>query len=282
MGSAQSTLTLPYPPEWLEGATPALHEQAVDAVRAISAMDVEKFLAVRAPLPELEDTAWSESWDQESDGSFKAHAAAAVQADVALNKLVYRCVPKRVPEAEFWRCFFSWAHYAVTALDEEAGGAGGLAVSAASAPPALSIALLEKGDDTTSNAIIGAFRGDAAFDAFAKAEMDDIMKRDAEDDDKLAAGISMAVDKGVLAAKPPLEPLQRVDVLGRSADVVASAIIQALGDAPSQGCVLILQGLSGTGKGTTCAKLQQLLPRCTSWSNGNGLLRARDSTRATT
>ena len=141
---------------------------------------------------------------------------------------------------------------------------------AASGLPALNQALLAKGDDATSNAIIGAFRGTPAFDAFAKAEMDDILKRDAEDDEKLAAGILMAVEKGVLSAKPPLEPLKKVDVLGKSADVVAAAIIKALGDAPSKGCVLVLQGLSGTGKGTTCAKLQQQLPRCTSWSNGNG------------
>ena len=30
-----------------------------------------------------------------------------------------------------------------------------------------------------------------------------------------------------------------------------------------------MQGLSGTGKGTTVAKLQALLPRAVSWSNGN-------------
>ena len=35
------------------------------------------------------------------------------------------------------------------------------------------------------------------------------------------------------------------------------------------GCVLVLQGLSGTGKGTTVAKLQAALPSCVSWSNGN-------------
>ena len=129
--------------------------------------------------------------------------------------------------------------------------------------------MLKKGDDTTSNAIIMTFRGEAAFDAFARAEMDDILKRDAEDDEKLAAGISMAVQKGVLPANPKLEALNRVDVLGKSAEAVAGEIIRALGDAPSKGCVLVLQGLSGTGKGTTCTKLQQQLPRCTSWSNGN-------------
>merc|ERR1711924_334340 len=43
----------------------------------------------------------------------------------------------------------------------------------------------------------------------------------------------------------------------------------ALGDAPSKGCVMVLQGLSGTGKGTTVAKLQEKLPKAQTWSNGN-------------
>jgi len=269
MGANSSAPILPFPREWLdEMATAEQVGIATSAVGAISSMDIEKFLAVRAPLPELEDTVWESAWEPGEVApaglaDFKAHAAAAVQADPPLNRLVYKCVPRRVPEAEFWRCFFCWAHHAVTALDEEAGG---LAVAG---PPVLSKSLLEKGDDATSNAIIGAFRGDAEFDIFARAEMDGILQRDAEDDDKLAAGITMAVGKGVLPADPPLEPLTKVDVLGKSADVVAAEIIAALGSAPASGCVLVLQGLSGTGKGTTCAKLQQTLPRCTAWSNGN-------------
>merc|ERR1712032_444855 len=59
------------------------------------------------------------------------------------------------------------------------------------------------------------------------------------------------------------------DVFGKSGDEVASCIVQKLGDAPQNGCVLVLQGLSGTGKGTTVAKLQTLLPRAVCWSNGN-------------
>ena len=58
-------------------------------------------------------------------------------------------------------------------------------------------------------------------------------------------------------------------LLGKSADAVADAIIASLGDAPKRGCILVLQGLSGTGKGTTVAKLQATLPKCVSWSNGN-------------
>jgi hypothetical protein len=61
----------------------------------------------------------------------------------------------------------------------------------------------------------------------------------------------------------------KVLVTGKSADAVADEIIAALGDAPSKGCVLVLQGLSGTGKGTTVAKLKEKLPNAQTWSNGN-------------
>ena len=131
--------------------------------------------------------------------------------------------------------------------------------------------LLRKGDDQTSAAVIAAFKGNETFKAFAKAEMQGIMARDAEDDEKLAEGIKMAVAKGAVPPLKdvPLEPLTKIDVLGKSADEVAGEIIAALGDAPKKGCVLVLQGLSGTGKGTTVAKLQQVLPNASMWSNGN-------------
>ena len=69
-----------------------------------------------------------------------------------------------------------------------------------------------------------------------------------------------------MPADPPVEPLTTIDVLGKSADDVALEIVSAL---PSKGCVVVLQGLSGTGKGTTVTKLQQLLPNASTWSNGN-------------
>merc|ERR1719478_1774056 len=79
----------------------------------------------------------------------------------------------------------------------------------------------------------------------------------------------MAVAKGVVPAEPPVEPVCTIDVLGMSADAVAARIVKELGDAPNKGCVLILQGLSGTGKGTTVAKLKEKLPKAQTWSNGN-------------
>jgi cytidylate kinase len=130
-------------------------------------------------------------------------------------------------------------------------------------------ALLEAGDDTCSNAIIRAFEEDSTFQQFATNETNGIVQRDAEDGEKLAVGIRKAVAKGVIPADPPVEPVCRVDVKGKSADAVADEIIEKLGDAPQTGCVLVLQGLSGTGKGTTVAKLQAKLPRAVCWSNGN-------------
>ena len=254
---------LPYPPSWLPSTTtPVQHRQAVAALKSLSSVEPERFLAVRAPLPELEAALWDFN-------DYRDRASAAAALDVGLNRLVYKCVPKRVPEAEFWRCFFCWAYHTVMSLGP-----------APPAPPkqVLSRAVLEAGDSTATSAIIDAFGGDVSFAAFAQAEMEDILKRDAEDGEKLAAGITMAVEKGVLQANPPVEPLTRIDVLGKTADAVCQEIIKALGDAPSMGCVLVLQGLSGTGKGTTCSLLEQKLPRCTSWSNGN--VRSKHQTRA--
>jgi hypothetical protein len=127
-GSTAGAGTARQGPEWIDLSSA---EQA-DAMKAISLMSPNKFLEVRSPLPELDDVVWSSAWEENAVvmEAYKAYAAAAVQRDHALNRMVYKCVPKRVPESEFWRCFFSWAYYAINALDEEAGGASGLAAIA--------------------------------------------------------------------------------------------------------------------------------------------------------
>ena len=38
---------------------------------------------------------------------YHAAAAAAVQEDIGLNKIIYKLVPKRMAEPEFWRLYFS-------------------------------------------------------------------------------------------------------------------------------------------------------------------------------
>ena len=135
--------------------------------------------------------------------------------------------------------------------------------------PKLSLELLEQADDVTSAAVIAAFAKDPAFKALSKSEMEAILARDDEDDLKLAEGIKMAVAKGAVPSKVELEPLTKIDVYGKTADDVAAEIVASIGAAAKTGCVVVLQGLSGTGKGTTLSKLQKMLPRASAWSNGN-------------
>lgn len=122
-------------------------------------------------------------------------------------------------------------------------------------------------DSNTSASIIQLLSSTESFTAFAKIEGDNIMKRDAEDDEKLAVGIELARKKGVLNNDPPA-PYTQVDVLGKTADGVATEIIAALGP-DFKGGVLVLVGLSGTGKGTTVDMLKSKIPGCVTWSNGN-------------
>jgi len=129
--------------------------------------------------------------------------------------------------------------------------------------------VLSKQNSETSQAILSAYAEDPQFQSISDRLTKEIMQRDKEDGDKLGSGIEKAVAKGVLPAKVDVEPTKKVGVSGKSADAVADEIIAALGDAPSKGCVLILQGLSGTGKGTTVAKLKEKLPKAQTWSNGN-------------
>lgn len=124
-------------------------------------------------------------------------------------------------------------------------------------------------NSVTSAAVIEMFKEDEAFRKVSQRLMDEIIARDNEDGDKLQKGIQLALDKKVLPADITVEPITKVCVSGKSADQVADEIIAALGDAPSKGCVMTLQGLSGTGKGTTVDKLKEKLPNAKTWSNGN-------------
>merc|ERR1719223_2577075 len=79
----------------------------------------------------------------------------------------------------------------------------------------------------------------------------------------------MAVARDVLTRKVKVEPIKKVQVEGKTVDVVAGEIIESLGDAPSRGCVMTLQGASGTGKGETVKYMKGAIPNTQTWSNGN-------------
>jgi hypothetical protein len=117
--------------------------------------------------------------------------------------------------------------------------------------------------------VIAFFENDAAFLALAQKTTEGIVNRDNEDGEKLQKGIDIAVAKGVLPGDVTVESTNQIDVTGKTADQVADEIISHLGNIDGEGRVIIMQGLSGTGKGTTVSKLQEKLPNVVTWSNGN-------------
>jgi cytidylate kinase len=127
--------------------------------------------------------------------------------------------------------------------------------------------LLLRQDATTSEAVIAQLRGDSFFESLSASESADTAKRDKEDDEKLQAGIDLAVAKGVLPAGLVPAPYHSISVEGKSTDEITAEIIARL--PAGEGAVIVLVGLSGTGKGTTVSRLSTQLPNAVTWSNGN-------------
>lgn len=128
---------------------------------------------------------------------------------------------------------------------------------------------LESAGASMTNKIIEAFAGSADFMSAGKRKLEELLARDREDGEKLQKGIDLAIDKGVLEADVQVEPITKVNVTNRTPDSIAQEINDKLGDAPSKGCSLTLQGLSGLGKGTTVDCLKTILPNAQTWSNGD-------------
>merc|ERR1712196_191312 len=89
------------------------------------------------------------------------------------------------------------------------------------------------------------------------------------DDEKLAKGIQISIDQGVIPKQEVPPKYQAIDVKGKSPDDVCDEMLKCCGEAATKGCVIGLVGLSGTGKGTTMARLKERLPNAITWSNGN-------------
>jgi cytidylate kinase len=128
-------------------------------------------------------------------------------------------------------------------------------------------ALLFKQNAQTSEAVIAQLLGFAPFEALSARESAETAARDQADDEKLQAGVDLAVAKGVLPAGLVPAPYTAISVEGKSTDAITAEICSAL--PAGQGAVIVLVGLSGTGKGTTVARLAQQLPKAVTWSNGN-------------
>jgi len=133
--------------------------------------------------------------------------------------------------------------------------------------------LLKKQNAETSSGVIDLLADDSDFQKLSKYEGDLTVARDREDDEKLEKGIDFAKAKGVIDPDFKPEPYVQIDVLGKTPDQVADTIIETVDKNSDGGKVIVLVGLSGTGKGTTVAKLRSKLEQSGSgvvtWSNGN-------------
>ena len=167
------------------------------------------------------------------------------------------------------------------------------------AAPALTLELLKKQNAETSSAIIEHFDNSNSnnsdlFTKLAQYEGDLTVQRDNEDASKLQLGIEFAQQKGVIDPNFVPEPYISIDVLGKTPEEVANLILEESSllrsnsttttttttatttTTPQQhqeGSVIVIVGLSGTGKGTTVSKLRHKLEQqghvVTTWSNGN-------------
>lgn len=138
---------------------------------------------------------------------------------------------------------------------------------------AITLDLLQKQNAETSSALIETYANSAKFIKLSQYEGDLTMSRDAEDDAKLQVGIDFAKKKGVIDPKFVPEPYVQIDVLGKSPAQVAHIILDHVkGGADNN--VIVIVGLSGTGKGTTVSVLNKILEedqqkKVVTWSNGN-------------
>jgi cytidylate kinase len=135
----------------------------------------------------------------------------------------------------------------------------------------ITMELLQRQNDRTSEALISFFEHDHLFATVSAKEVNMLRNRDAEDADKLVRGIQTSIVKGVVPPVVEVEPITRVHVDGKSACEVAKEILRQVPPVvPGQeGKLFIFQGLSGTGKGTTVATLKQKMTNAVTWSNGN-------------
>jgi len=132
----------------------------------------------------------------------------------------------------------------------------------------LSFKLLSAEDDVTSNTVMKCFASIGAFNEQSAKVTKEIQQRDQDDADKLQTGVDADVELGVLP-KLDAPTYMQIDVLGKSADEVAGIMLEKCGTAVDTGCVIVLVGLSGTGKGTTVKKIRSKVKNSLTWSNGN-------------
>jgi len=127
--------------------------------------------------------------------------------------------------------------------------------------------IIEKQDHESSHLVMKLLNGNKDFQIMAEAETEAILQRDRDDEIKLKEGISTSVQAGVIPYLKVKKTETEIDVLGKTPDDVGKEITAQLPSGDSY--LVIVTGLSGTGKGTTVAYLLDKIPNSISWSNGD-------------
>lgn len=101
MGASVSSqeATEVWPPDWDE-MSEEQRKLARTAIMELSAMPPAEFLEIAEASYVIPGAVWR--FDE-----YHTAAAAAVQEDIKLNKIIYKLVPKKLEESEFWRLYFS-------------------------------------------------------------------------------------------------------------------------------------------------------------------------------
>lgn len=136
-----------------------------------------------------------------------------------------------------------------------------------SMPSSLTLEILDHQDDVCSEIVISSLKSNESFIKLSEKEGQLIINRDVEDEKKLSEGIKISIKKKIIPVMEVVPMTKKINVFGLSAVEVAQSIVSHL--KKKEGNIIVLQGLSGTGKGTTVKKLQSILPKCVTWSNGN-------------
>lgn len=98
MGNAQAAPEV-WPPDWHD--IPATKRRlARGFILALSESSRHEFCSIAAAPHVIPEAAWRFE-------DYHAAAAAAVQEDIKLNKIIYKLVPRHLDESEFWRLYFS-------------------------------------------------------------------------------------------------------------------------------------------------------------------------------
>ena len=108
MGAAGSTENEVWPSDW-EALPEDKRKLARAAILSLSALPPEEFLDIGSASHAVKPDAWK-------FGDYHAAAAAAVQEDIKLNKIIYKLVPRKIDESTFWRLYFSQVLYVLDSV----------------------------------------------------------------------------------------------------------------------------------------------------------------------